>query len=99
VERAGLTNKRLMGYRRRLRDLGLVQVGKSDRAIEFRVDPGSYFNGDSYKGYEYSLDPLRHPKESLDNYKISEADRDRSGGYYVSKPLRGHWRLYLYVSE
>jgi hypothetical protein len=98
IELAGLTKERWAGYQHHLRDLGLSQVTKGDRGVEFRVDPGSLFNGDSYKGYEYSLEPPRHPKSSLDRYKISEADRDASGGYYVSKPLKGHWRLYLYVS-
>jgi hypothetical protein len=99
IERLGLTRERWATYKRQLRELGLVLVIKGDDgSIEFRVDPGSYSNGDSYKGYEYNPSPAEHPKASLDNYRISENDRDSSGGYYVSKPLKGHWILYLYVN-
>jgi hypothetical protein len=98
MERLGLSKQRVSAYRQRLRSLRLVQVIKGDGAIEFRVDAGELFNGDSYKGYEYDLSPLAHPKASLDSYRISDGDKDSSGGYYVSKLLKGHWRLYLYVN-
>ena len=49
AERAGLTKEHWAEYQRHLVDLGLVQIGKSDSGIEFRVDQGSMFNGDSYK--------------------------------------------------
>jgi len=98
IELAGLTAERWAGYQRQLRDLGLVLVTKADGGVEFRVDTGSFFNGDSYKGYEYNSNPAEHPKAGLDGYRISESDRDGSGGYYVSKPLKGNWRLYLYVN-
>ena len=98
VERIGLTKERWAKYQRYLRDLGIVQIGQSDGRIEFRVDPGTPFNGDSYKGYEYSLDPPKHQKTTLDSYRISSDDKDTYGGYYVSKPLGGNWRLYLFVN-
>jgi hypothetical protein len=99
TERVGLTRQRWARYQRQLQNLGLAQITKGLRGdVEFRVDQGSLFNGDSYKGYEYSPDAAEHPKASLDGYRISESDRDSSGGYYVSKPLKGFWRLYLYVN-
>jgi len=64
------------------------------------VDTGSLWNGDSYKGFEYSLTPVGgHQRPSLDKYRISEDDKDpRSGGYCVYKPLKGNWYLYLFVN-
>ncbi|MGA3242514.1 MAG: hypothetical protein ABSG03_40240 [Bryobacteraceae bacterium] len=98
IERLGLTAQRWADYQRQLRELGLALVTKSDGGVEFRVDIGSFLNGDSYKGYEYNSHPAEHPKASLDGYRTSENDRQGSGGYYVSKPLQGSWRLYLYVN-
>jgi hypothetical protein len=100
IEPLGLTTERWAEYQRQLRGLGLVLVTKGDGVVEFRVDRGSFSNGDSYKGYEYDSKPAEHLnlKASLDGYRISESDKDASGGYYVSKLLKGHWRLYLYVN-
>jgi hypothetical protein len=57
--------------------------------VEFRVDSGSFSNGDSDKGYEYSLTPPEgHPKTSLDRYRISADDKDRFGNYSVYKPIK-----------
>jgi len=99
IERLGLTRQRWAAYQRQLRDLGLAQINREDDGgVEFRVDQGSYSNGDSYKGYQYESGSLEHPKAGLDGYRISENDRHGSRGYYASKPLRGNWRLYLYVN-
>jgi hypothetical protein len=98
MERAGLTRERWARYQQQLNDLGVARVTKDKRDVEFRVDEGSFLNGDSYKGYWYSPNPPEHTKASLDGYRISESDRAPYGGYYVSKPLKGQWRLYLFVS-
>ncbi len=98
LERLGFTRDRWMRYQQQLKALGLVAVLKNSSCIEFRVDQGSIRNGDSYKGYEYCTTAPGHLKSSLDGYRISEADRGKSEGYSVSRPLKGHWYLYLYVN-
>lgn len=98
AERVGLSAARLERYEGLLRRLGIAEVTKGAGDVEFRVDQGSFSNGDSYKGYEYSLSAPEHARRSLDEYRASEPDRDSSGGYYVCKPLKGSWRLYLFVN-
>ncbi len=98
LERLGFTRDLWTRYQQQLKGLGLVAVLKHSSCIEFRVDQGSIRNGDSYKGYAYCTTTPGHLKSSLDDYRISEADRDKSEGYSVSKPLKGRWYLYLYVN-
>jgi hypothetical protein len=51
LRRVGLSEEYWLSYQKELRDLGLSGgVLKADNAIEFRADPGSILNGDSYKG-------------------------------------------------
>ena len=50
IERARLSKERWMGYQKQLNDLGLYGVMKGKGAVEFRVETGSFYNGDSYKG-------------------------------------------------
>jgi hypothetical protein len=91
--RLGLTRERWVSYKQQLRKLGIAQVTKGEGAVEFRVDTGF-----SYKGYMWSLTPpTGHRKASLDGYRISENDKDRFGNYDVYKPIKGHWRLTLFV--
>ena len=95
----GLTRERWLSYSQQLRELGIAQVTKSESGVEFRVDTGSWSNGDSYKGYEYSLAPPEGSrKASLDEYRLSENDRNRSGDYFICKPLKDNWYLYLSVN-
>lgn len=99
LETLGLTNERLAMYRQQARNLGIVQLTKSRGTVEFRVDDGTFSNGDSYKGYEYSpVPPTGNQKTSLDGYRISKADRDPYGDFFVYKPIKGNWYLYLFVS-
>jgi hypothetical protein len=98
METAGLTKERWAMYQRQLRALGVRQVNKGPQSVEFRVDEGSLLNGDSYKGYEYSPSKPAHPKSRLDGYRMSESDHDDFGGYHVSRPLKGHWYIYLYIN-
>ena len=99
VESLGLKRERWLGYQKQLRRLGLAGgVLKGDGRIEFRVDPGSVLNGDSYKGYEYTVNPPQHIKFSLDDYRIADSEKDKSG-WSVYKPLKGRWYLYLFVNR
>lgn len=99
VESLGLKRERWLVYQEQLRRLGLAGgVLKSEGRIEFRVDPGSVFNGDSYKGYEYTAIPPKHLKFSLDGYRISDSEKDEFG-WTVYKPLKGRWYLYLFVNR
>lgn len=83
--------ERWMHYQKQLEVLGLYGVMKGDGGVEFRVDPGSIFNGDSYKGYEYFSTPPGHCRASLDIYRISDGDKDEFGNWAVCKPLKGNW--------
>jgi hypothetical protein len=98
IGHSGLAQERWDRYQQRLRDLGLCSVIQSEGRVEFRVDPGSLSNGDSYKGYEYNPHPPPRLKKSLDGYRVSADDRDRYGGWLAYKPLNGNWYLYLFVN-
>jgi len=88
IERAGLPKERWMSYQKQLGDLGLYGVMKGNRTVEFRVDPGSLYNGDSYKGYEYISTPPQHVRASLDGYRTSDEDKNEYGNWVVYKPLK-----------
>jgi hypothetical protein len=99
IHQTELTRERLARYRRQLRELGVAQVFRGESGVAFKVDRESILNGDSCKGYRYSVAPPGgHRKANLDEYRISEADRDRFGNYSVYKPLKGNWYLYLFVN-
>ncbi len=99
IERVGLTRERWIHYQNQLRRLGLYGVMKDGATrIEFRVDPGSMWNGDSYKGFEYRTTPPRHMRNSLDDYRVSDEDRNEFGGWLVYRAIKGHWYLYLFVN-
>jgi hypothetical protein len=97
IEKLGLSHERWQRYQRELRKLGVVGVLKGGD-IEFRVDSGSLWNGDSYKGYLYAPSAPYHIRTSLDGYRRSDEDRDKSGGWGVCKPLKKNWYLYLFVN-
>ncbi len=95
----GLTRERWERYQAQLRNLGLAGgILKGEREVEFRVDPGSILNGDSYKGYVYTQSPPPRLLSSLDSYRISDRDRDQTGGWSVWRRLKGNWYLYLFVN-
>lgn len=90
LERLGMSRTKWDHYQHRLRQLGLRGgVMKGDGRIEFRIDPGSFSNGDSYKGYEFRLTPPRVLLASLDTYRKTGSDRDKFGGWLVYKRLKG----------
>lgn len=96
---AGFSQEAWIGYQKQLGALGLKGgVLKSEGRVEFRVDPGSIANGDSYKGYEYRATPPQRLRESLDGFRISEGDRSQFGGYVAYKHLKGRWYLYIFAN-
>ena len=99
IERLGMPKARWESYQKQLQNLGLTGgVLKADGEVEFRVDPGTIFNGDSYKGYLYThTRPRGHALESLDQYGTDNY-RDRLGYWQVYKPLKGNWYIYLFVN-
>jgi hypothetical protein len=102
IEDLGLTKQRWISYRKQMKNLGLAGgVLKSKGRVEFRVDPGSFFNGDSYKGYEYRQKPPEHLRTSLDGYRMSDSDKDTFGGWLVYKKLKDNdnWYLYFFVNK
>jgi hypothetical protein len=91
----GLPSERAVYYEDRLRRLGLWSVGKSGRGIEFRVDPGSVSNGDSYKGFWwYREDEPPDIRPSLDEYRF-----DQRKDEIVYKEVEGQWYLYIFVNR
>ena len=101
VESLGLPRERWFHYQEQLNVLGLsggVLRDEKGSSVEFRVDPGRVYNGDSYKGYWYGLTPPGKVKNSPDAYRIAGADKNAYGGWLVCKPLKGNWYLYLFVS-
>src|SRR5262249_48621232 len=69
VESLGLSKERWTRYQQQLRALNLLGVFKGDARVEFRTDSGSFFNGDSYKGYEYRTTSPDHLRANLDGYR------------------------------
>jgi hypothetical protein len=98
LEHLGFAREHWGNYKQKLRKLGIAQITRREGGVEFRVDAGTFSNGDSYKGYEYSLTPPGRRETNLDQYRISEVDRDRFGNYFVCKPIKGNWYLYLFVN-
>jgi len=102
MENLGFSRVRWNMYQQQMRLLGLDGgVLKGPDAVEFRVDPGSLSNGDSYKGYMFKLTP---PEPSnvlfdLDSYRLTEGHRDERGDWSVFKSLKGNWYLYLLVNR
>jgi hypothetical protein len=100
IERAGLVREHWMHYQDQLQRLGLFGVMKDGNGrVEFRMDSGSMWNGDSYKGFEYRTTLPRHTRNSLDDYRISEEDRNQFGGWLVYRAIKGPWYLYLFVNH
>lgn len=98
AEHDGLTKERLKSCQGMLRDLGVRQVFRGTSGVTFKVDEASISNGDSYKGYEYDNHAPKHLRATLDGYRISDRERDELG-YYVCKPIKGNWYLYLFVNR
>lgn len=94
-----LSKARWLGYRQALKELGILQVSRNESAIEFRVDGGTVYNGDSYKGYEYSLShPSGSMRDNLDTYRLTDQQRDTPGDYKAYSSLKNNWYIYLLVN-
>jgi hypothetical protein len=98
AERLGLPKASWVKYQKQMRSLGVTGIMKGEGGIEFRVDPGTMFNGDSYKGYWYRPTPPGHVQASLDGYRVSDRDLDKFGGWLVFRPISQNWYLYLFVN-
>jgi hypothetical protein len=99
IERLGLRKERWVMYQNYLDDLRLMQIsGCKEDYIEFRADKAKLTNGDSYKGYAYSVTPPKRQISSLDGYRISDSDKDNYGNYRVYKKIKGNWYLLLFVN-
>ena len=94
-----MTMERWSHYQDQLRGLGLYGVMQGGGRVEFRVDPGSLSNGDSYKGYEYTPTPHHPIRSKLDGYRIADADKTPLGGWLAHAPLAANWYLYLFVNR
>ncbi len=97
VEKLGLSKGRWLQYQRLLRDLRLpggVLAG-DDGSFCFKADLESLWNGDTSKGYMYSLNPLAPTVSDLDQYS---PERDRFGRhrpYMAYRMIKPHWYLYF----
>ena len=99
LERLGMSRAKWNHYQEQLRKLGLAGgITKTEGRVEFRVDPGSILNGESYKGYEFRQTPPETILASLDKYRISDSDRTKFGGWLAYKHLKGNWYMYLFVN-
>jgi hypothetical protein len=98
IELAGMKRSNWRAYTKMLRELGIAQVFRTEHGIQFKVESASISNGSSDKGYWYSEQTPGHQVSSLDQYRISPRDRDGSGNYLVSRPLKGNWHLFLFVN-
>jgi YD repeat-containing protein len=99
LRQGGFSADRWDYYRRQLKNLGLTRAIRGERGdVELPVDEASLSNGSSYKGYWYSTSPPGgHQKTKLDDYRLSKHDLSPSGGYFLYKPIRPNWYLYLFI--
>lgn len=98
AERIGLPKAHWEQYRKGCQDLGLAQIGRGENgSVELRVDPGTLFNGDTYKGFWYQPAPPANLLSGLDDYRLTSQSPRVRGGWLVYKHLAGNWYLYLFV--
>jgi hypothetical protein len=96
---AGLSGASLAALRLTMRRLGVAVVFAGAEGLTLRVDESSISNGASEKGFQYTEKAPRRLRNSLDDYRIADADRDEGGNYSVAKRLSGNWYLYLFVNR
>ena len=99
LAQCGFTADRWAYYRQQLKELGVKRALRADGGtVELRVDEASFLSGGIYKGYWYSTSPPGgHQKASLDGYRPSKEDLGPSGGYFLYKPIKPNWYLYLFI--
>ncbi len=93
LDLVGMSKERYSRYLEVFHAVGLDWVGHGDGGVTFRMDGPSFANGDSTKGYVYSLVDLVPCVDDLDSYVPPRRDRPWS----VYSRLREHWYLYLEV--
>jgi hypothetical protein len=99
AERAGMSDRRWADYRRLFATLGVPGgIFSSEDALAFTVDRPSILNGDSEKGFVYSLQRQEPQAADLDSYHPSRQSLDPFGGYIVYKRLEPGWYLYLHYN-
>jgi hypothetical protein len=99
AEDQGLAKSRWDAYQELFRRLELRGgLSRGGSIIYFRADMPSLWNGDSQKGFVYSVDPLSPTTQDLEGYVPAPNQRDRYGGFVVYKPLKSHWYLFLDVN-
>ncbi len=99
IKRLGMSRDRWVHYQKELRDLNLYGVMKGTTGVEFRVDPGTFLNGDSYKGFEYRGTKPVTLRQDLDRYAPSARDREGARLWAVYKPIAKDWYLYFFVNH
>jgi hypothetical protein len=92
-----VTNGRLTDYLALLKAVGLVSVYTDDSRVYFQYDRASLFNGDSHKGFVYSLGTLPETTSTLDNIRKPGAMGSERYFLYKSLPKPG-WFLYLCIN-
>lgn len=96
---AGISDELLISIRHLMTTLGIKVVIRASGRVEFRVDPGSVLNGDSYKGYMFLEDPSPvKVRPNLDDYRWTRQDQNPSGDIIVYKKLDERWFLYLFIN-
>jgi hypothetical protein len=85
-------------YRKLFTDLDLPRgIVKNGPSISIMVDPPSISNGDSSKGYTYSIVPLAVcPNNDLEVCLPAYGAKARNGNVIAYRALSANWYLYLY---
>jgi hypothetical protein len=73
--------------------VGIVNEGQE---VDFRFDNYSVLNGDSCKGFTYSLKSL--PSCSTELSKCLSAEGIGPNGRLVNRLIKPHWYLYLFYN-
>ena len=95
LQKVGLSEERYGTYIKLLNFLGLrTGIGRDEKGIWFEVDRPSYLNGDTTKGYIYSVSDLNPLTPDLDAYVPAATSTSRQPRFLVFKNLKGHWFLY-----
>lgn len=89
-----IARKRWSDYQALFRELELPDgFAKDDSKISFTLDRVSLWNGDSAKGFVYSVDAL--PTCAGDLGACEPQSRDRFG-YIIYRQIKPHWYLWLH---
>jgi hypothetical protein len=93
LELVGLSRERYQKYVELFHSVGLDGVFRGEGGVVFRVNNPTLWNGDSSKGYMYSLAEPTPCVSNLDSY----VPASRAHPWRVYSRLKQHWYLYLAV--